>query len=100
MKPFSVAGSAGRDLNDIWLHIAMDDPDAASHQVESFYDGFRMLGRFPEAGRLRPELAAGIRSLRIGSYVVLYRLGGEGEACVRIERVVHSARDLPGLASW
>ena len=41
--------------------------------------------------RLRPEIGPDARLVAVGRYVILYRLAGE---LVRIERVVHGARDL------
>lgn len=83
-----------RDVDDIWLHIAADDPAAATRLVERLAAGVARLAEFPESGRARPEIGAGARSVPIGSYLVLYRLNGD---CVDIVRVIHGAREISGL---
>ena len=40
----------------------------------------------------RPELGAGLRSCAHGRYVVFFRVD---DTVVRIERILHGARDLP-----
>ena len=45
-------------------------------------------------GRSRDELAAGIRSLAVGKYVIYYRRVGRA---VRILRILHGARDIEKL---
>ena len=51
----------------------------------------RVLGTFPEAGRLRPELGHGIRTYPYDSYIVVYRVA-RGQ--VRVVRILHGHRDL------
>jgi toxin ParE1/3/4 len=52
------------------------------------------LGDNPLRYRLRPEIGPAVRLVAMGHYVILYRIVGEA---VRVERVVHGARDLPAL---
>ena len=42
----------------------------------------------------REDLAAGLRMAALGHYVIFFRVSGEQ---VRIERVLHGARDLPSI---
>lgn len=83
-----------RDVDDIWLHIAADDPAAATRMVERLAAGVARLADFPESGRARAEIGAGARSVPIGRYLVLYRVTGD---CVDIVRVIHGAREIAGL---
>ncbi|WP_375382703.1 type II toxin-antitoxin system RelE/ParE family toxin [uncultured Sphingomonas sp.] len=83
-----------RDVDDIWLHIAADDPAAATRLVERLATGVARLSDFPESGPARPEIGTGARSLVVGGYLVLYRVNGE---CVDIVRVIHGAREIAGL---
>ena len=46
---------------------------------------------FPEKGRPRPELAEKLRSVPHGGYVIFYTASEEE---VRIERILHGARDV------
>lgn len=80
-----------RDVDDIWLHIAADDPVAANRMVERLTAGVARLADYPESGTARPELGTGARSVVVGRYLVLYRINGE---CVDIVRVMHGAREI------
>ncbi len=81
-------------MDDIWLHIAADDPAAATRMVERLAAGVARLADFPESGRARPEIGAGARSVVVGRYLVLYRINGE---FVDIVRVIHGAREIMEL---
>ncbi len=83
-----------RDVDDIWLHIAADDPAAATRMVERLAAGVARLADFPESGPARPEIGAGARSIVVGRYLVLYRITGK---YVEIVRVIHGAREITGL---
>lgn len=86
--------SAIRDVDDTWLHIAADDPAAATRMVDRLAAGIARLVDFPESGPARPEIGSGARSVVVGRYLVLYRITGD---CVDIVRVVHGAREITGL---
>ena len=86
--------SAIRDLDDIWLYIARDNPEAANKFIRSLVSRFPMLAFTPEIGRERKELSPHLRSFAIGNYVIFYRPMRNG---VEIARVLHGARDLPPL---
>ena len=81
-------------MDDIWLHIAADDPAAATRMIERLAAGVARLADFPESGRARPEIGMGARSIVVGRYLVLYRVNGE---YVDIVRVIHGAREITGL---
>jgi len=53
--------------------------------------GVEILKRFPEAGRLRPDIAEGARVLVERPYLILYRIIAGG---VHIVRVLHGARNI------
>lgn len=83
-----------RDVDDIWLHIAADDPGAANRMVERLAAGVARLADFPESGPARPEIGVGARGVMVGKYLVLYRVNAD---CVEIVRVIHGAREIAGL---
>ena len=83
-----------RDLDTIWLHIAADDPAAATRLIERIATGTARLADFPESGPARPEIGPGARSVTIGNYLVLYRIEADS---VDIVRVIHGARAIAGL---
>jgi toxin ParE1/3/4 len=90
---FSPAAEA--DLLEIADYIAEDSPRRAATFVDELEEKCEAAGRTPGIGTERPELGDGIRMLPHGRYLVFYR---EADGGVRIERVLHSARDIGGKA--
>ena len=88
---FSPAAQA--DLLDIALFIAQDNPTRALTFVDELESKCDTLGGAPGIGTARPELGAGIRVLPHGRYLIFYREAMQG---LRIERILHSARDTSG----
>jgi toxin ParE1/3/4 len=83
-----------RDVDEIWTWIAAEDFAAAERWAWSIVEATDRLVDFPNSGTPRPDLASGVRSIVVGRYLVLYRVGPDS---VDIVRVVHGARDLSGL---
>lgn len=90
---FRVTLRARTDLDEIWLFVASDRPQAADRLLERFQTTFEVLASQPYAGESRPELGRRLRSFAVGSYVVYYRVL-EADTCVEILRVLHGARDI------
>ena len=78
------------DLRSIFDYIARDRPEAAARTVERLLKSCDTLANAPEIGASRDELAPSLRAFSVGSYVVYYRPCPNG---VRVERVLHAARD-------
>lgn len=88
---FSPAAQA--DLMDIAIFIAQDNPTRALtfvDEIEGKCDALRMA---PGIGTARPELGEGICMLPYGRYIIFYRPASKA---LRIERVMHGARDIGG----
>jgi len=85
---------ADADLDEISLHIALDNVAAAERLMERIEAAEDRLGEFPQIGQARPEIRPDLRRWPVGAYLVFYRVDDED---VRIVRVVHGARDLAGL---
>ena len=85
---------AGADLDDIWLHIALDNPGAADRLIDRIVRRIQDLEDHPRLGPARPEISPEARMLIVGDYLVLYKVEGSD---VIIVRVVHGARDLAAL---
>jgi toxin ParE1/3/4 len=81
-------------LRGILEYIARDKPLAAMTFVETLKEKCHILARFPLLGSSREELAPGLRMFPVGNYVIYYRPQSAG---VRIERVLHGARDADAL---
>ena len=81
------------DLEEIGDYIARDNPRHAVTFIAEIQAKCHKLGHAPSIGTARPELGEGVRMLPHGSYLIFYR---EHETTLRIERVMHSARDIAG----
>ena len=81
------------DLIDIAVYIAQDNPVRALSFVDELEAKCLGIGRMPGIGTVRPELGDGVRMLPHGRYLIFYR---ENEGMIRIERVMHGARDIGG----
>jgi toxin ParE1/3/4 len=87
------AAAAEADLESIGDYIAQDNPLAAIRMILDIRDHCRKIASIPAIGRTRPELGAGLRSLSVSPYVIIYRY--EEPDRVVVVRIVHGARDLP-----
>jgi len=80
---------ARRDLLDIWIDIALDDPAAADRVYGRLEARVQILERFPEIGEARPDIANDARVLVERPYLIVYRILSES---VQTVRVLHGAR--------
>ncbi len=78
---------------DIAVFIAEDNPTRALTFVDELEEKCDVLGHTPGLGTQRPELGDGICMLPYGRYLIFYR---EADRGVRIERIMHTARDIGG----
>lgn len=86
--------SAVADLEDIADYIARDNPIQAATFVTELEAKCRAVA--PELYSFRTDLAPGLRMALHGRYLVLFR-DLPDQNTVRIERVLHSARNLSRL---
>lgn len=78
---------------EIALRIAQDNPARALTFVTELEGRCDALGGAPGIGTSRPELGDGVRMLPHGRYLIFYR---EVNKALRIERIMHGARDVGG----
>lgn len=83
---------AKRDAAQIWEYIARDNSDAADRLLDRFDQALELIVNVPMMGRPRDALFPGLRSFRVGNYLLFYRTIAEG---IELIRVLHGARDLP-----
>ncbi len=81
------------DLDQIVAYIARDNPRRAVSFIQEVRVKFQDIQRAPLLYQLRPDIGEQARMVTVGHYAILFRLTGDS---VRIERVVHGSRDLPG----
>ncbi len=91
MIPVRLSPQAEDDLEAIGDFIAADSPRRAIAFVDELQRMCRSVGHAPEAFPLQPALGAGLRRVVYQRYLIFYKiLPGE----VRIERILHGARDI------
>ncbi|HXI83118.1 MAG TPA: type II toxin-antitoxin system RelE/ParE family toxin [Verrucomicrobiae bacterium] len=81
------------DLDAIRTYIARDSETYADALILEIFEATDRLERFPESGRVVPELNdPTTREIIVGSYRVMYDTSGDA---VRILGVLHGARQFP-----
>jgi toxin ParE1/3/4 len=93
-----VSSAAERDLEDIWLTIAVDAPSVATKIVQAIGARIELLAQHPRLGPRRPDIRPSVRMLVEGHYLILFETypdtdDGSVER-VEIVRVVDGRRDL------
>jgi len=91
MRKYRLSPLAEFDLDEIWNYIARDDADIAADFIRKLIERFVLISRQPEIGRVRDELAPGIRQVQYKDYAIFYTVS---EMDVEIARVLHGARDI------
>jgi toxin ParE1/3/4 len=81
-----------QDLLDIGDYIAKDSRANARRFVAKLMEQCKRIGRAPLGYVSREDLAPGLRMAALDSYVIFFRVL---DGTVRIERVLHGARNLP-----
>ena len=94
MSQVKIAEQAEADLIEIWVFIAQDDVEAADQFLDRIYETCHTLARSPGVGRDRSDLARGVRSFPVGTYLIFYRKARRG---IEVARVLSGFRDLPPL---
>lgn len=94
MLPVTFSPKSRQDLIDIGDYIAKDSRANARRFVAKLIAQSKKVGRAPLGYVSREDLAPGLRMAALDRYVIFFRvLDGE----VRIERVLHGARNLPAV---
>jgi len=94
LAKFILTPQAERDLEDIWLYIAQDNPRAADKLLDRIETQCQLLASHPQLGRARDDIAQGLRHHPLSNYLILYRTVPRG---VEIVRVAHGARNILDL---
>ena len=85
------APAALADVEAIAQYIARDSADNAALFVARLIEATDRLARFPESGRIIPEISnAACREVMVAPYRIMYRLETDQ---VWITGIVHGARD-------
>jgi len=84
------------DLVEITDFIALDSPERADRFEDELLERAHKITLAPLGYAERRELREGLRSCAHGSYVIFFTVDNQG---VRIERILHGARDMKSLLS-
>ena len=102
MKPLKIIRSEEtiRDVADIHLFIAMNNPAAAERFLDALLLSLRTLAQWPEVGPCYQSNRAELSGMhfwpvrRFTNYLIFYRVTGKPRR-LQIIRVLHGARDVP-----
>lgn len=94
MSKLPLSDLARADLEEIAAHISADSPRAATGMLQALIEQCRKVCRAPLAYPAQEDLRAGLRRAVCRPYLIFFVVDQRG---VRIERIVHGARDLPAL---
>ncbi|MBN9396881.1 MAG: type II toxin-antitoxin system RelE/ParE family toxin [Candidatus Melainabacteria bacterium] len=89
------APNAIHNLDEIEAYIAKTAyTEIADKVIDRILDRCEQLTRMPRIGRSRNDIAAGVRSMTSGNYVIYYRINGNR---IEILRIWHGFRDQQKL---
>ena len=94
MLPLIRTEHAEADLAEIFDYLDEHSPQAAERLAAAIDERGALLSQFPQLGRSREELAAGLRSLVVERYVLFYRVTAHA---VEILRILHGSRDIDSI---
>ncbi|GIW05068.1 MAG: hypothetical protein KatS3mg059_1688 [Thermomicrobiales bacterium] len=90
-QPVILTPRARKDLSDIELYTAQQwGGQQRRVYMAKLEKALRDLAEFPELGRLRDDLAPGLRSYPAGDHIIYYRANA---ASIMIVRVLHRRMD-------
>jgi toxin ParE1/3/4 len=96
-----ITARAERDLEDIWLSIAVNNPRVATRVVRALGRKIDLLAEFPRIGTHRPDIRPQMRMLVQRPYLVLYEVHPDADCAavttIEIVRAVDGRRDLRRL---
>jgi plasmid stabilization system protein ParE len=92
------SASAENDLLEAWLYVAEENIGAADRLLDQIDAEARTLLMQPKMGRVRDDLAVGLRSWPTSTpYILFYFADAYG---ITLARVLHHARDVPAIGNW
>ena len=80
------------DQDELWDYIAGDNLTAADDFLDRLLETARLIATQPLMGRARFDLAAELRSLPVGEYLIFYRPRDAGG--IQVVRVLHGRRNI------
>ena len=94
MKRFKLSPEAAQDIREIWAYIAADSIKAARRLRLQIFEACQRIAENPGIGHSRADITEKpVLFWPTGSYLIVYA----PRKPVEIVRVLHGARDVPGL---
>lgn len=91
MSRYRLSRLAEADLEAVWLFVARDrSVETANRLIDAITDRFVLLADHPEVGRMRDDIASGLRSFPVRNHIIYYR---PRDGYVLIARILHASRD-------
>ena len=94
MADYQITPKALADLDEVWSYIAQHNTSAADQMIDALIQRFSLLGKNPEMGQSREDLAPNLRTFSVRSYVIYFQ---KSLVTVEIVRVIHGARQSEPL---
>jgi toxin ParE1/3/4 len=92
MTGYRISKKAQADIREAMDYLSQGGEETAIRWVGHLIDRCESLVRFPESGRRRDDLAAGLRQVLVDRWLVFYQIEGDR---IGVVRVLHGSRDLP-----
>jgi toxin ParE1/3/4 len=90
------APAAAQDIEEIGDYIYAENPSAAFRFISALRTRCSRIANAPNGGAPRFSLWPGLRSVAFQRYIIFYTVHG---GAIRIERVLHGARDIEAILS-
>jgi plasmid stabilization system protein ParE len=95
MSKFRLSTEAARDIREIWQYISLDSIKAARSVRLTLFDACKLLAQNPAIAHTRQDLTSRpVLFWPVGAYLIIYNPKSKP---LEIVRVLHGARDVPGL---
>jgi len=95
MLTVKLSPAALRDLSEIANYIAKDNYPRSLTFTDELYDACASLTTNPLGHAARPDIGEDLRQKVHGKYLILFRVGPK---VIRVERIIHGARDLKNMS--
>lgn len=98
ISTYELSIEADQDISDIYDYTLLEfGDDQAIAYLADLEPILLKLVKFPELGRERTAIRAGLRSSAYQNHVIFYRIL---ETHIRVVRVLHGSRDLPSTLAY
>jgi toxin ParE1/3/4 len=91
---YALTARAKDDLADLWNFYERISSDLANRKINAVLEEIEELVAFPEMGRSREDIKAGLRVWVSGKHLIFYRIA---DLEILVERVIHGHQDIEAI---